>query len=218
MVTDDWWDRDTKGWLDLLHRDFWIIDSREITVDPQGLIIRAEHVENRNTNLREIPVPFLRVYGNFKVSAKLTSLENSPREVTGSFDVSDNQLTSLVGGPTTVGVDYLCMYNKLENLVGAPDHVSRYMHVHQNPLTSLQALPDGIGYFTVTNSVQKDLPLLRCLTVQGRVAVVDPQKIHWDEQLTDIMNDPQWHGKGKQGMLNCALALKKAGYQGNARW
>jgi hypothetical protein len=86
-------------------------------------------------------------------------------------------------------------------------------------LTSLEGLPSGITYCTLSNNESQDLPLLRCLTVQGKVAITDAGDSNfWDKTLTDILNDARWMGKGKQGMLNCALELKKAGYTGNAKW
>lgn len=227
MVDDswDWQSHDPRGLLHLLHDNFWVSEGAHITIDPQGLIIRADYVEARKLNMTEIPVPFLKVDGNFTIKRKsLRSLKNSPREVTGSFDVSDNQLTSLAHGPTVVGEHYMCSYNRLTNLVGAPKHVSGYFEVLKNPLESLEGLPQGISYFTVSNNSDKTLPLLRSLSVQGRVAVTQREEDKkwgmtlYDITLNEILNDPRWHGKGKSGMLNCALELKKAGYEGNARW
>ena len=218
--SDDWQSHDPKGWLRLLHDNFWVSTDAHITIDPQGLIIRADYVKARKLNMTEIPVPFLKVDGNFYVKNKsLRSLKNCPQEVTGSFDVIDNQLTSLAHGPRVVGKHYQCSYNRLTNLVGAPAHVSGYFEVLRNPLESLEGLPLGISYFVVSNNEHKTLPLLRSLSVQGRVAVAKSMEENlWDVTLNEILNDPRWHGKGKLGMLNCSLELKKAGYAGNARW
>ena len=47
---------------------------------------------------------------------KLTTLENSPKTVGGSFYCGNNQLISLKGAPTYVGGEFGCDNNKLTTL------------------------------------------------------------------------------------------------------
>ena len=54
---------------------------------------------------------------------KLTTLENSPKTVGGSFYCGNNQLISLKGAPTYVGGEFGCGNNKLTSLDGAPTYV-----------------------------------------------------------------------------------------------
>lgn len=219
MVDDswDWRAHDPQGWLDVFHEYFWITHGGNITVDPQGLIIEG-HVDSRR-RMYHIPMPILKVDGNFTIADnKLMSLDNAPQEVTGSFQVPYNELKSLKGGPIKVGQDYDCSHNSLTDLTHAPVHVPRYFHAHLCPLESLEGLPQGMTYCTLSNNEQRDVPLLRCLTVQGKVAITNGTTTAFDKELNAIMNDSRWHGKGKSGVLNCALELKKAGYGGNARW
>ncbi len=54
---------------------------------------------------------------------KLTTLENSPKTVGGSFYCGNNQLISLKGAPTYVGSNFVCSNNKLKSLDGAPKTV-----------------------------------------------------------------------------------------------
>jgi hypothetical protein len=48
----------------------------------------------------------------------LTSLEGAPKEVSGNFNCSDNDLISLQGAPKEVGGDFDCSYNQLTSLEG----------------------------------------------------------------------------------------------------
>lgn len=213
---------DPHGWLDILYENFWIKNEHEVIIDPQGLIIKASEVEVRlgGESINEIPVPFLEVTGDFICSnVGLTTLKNAPKRVSGHFHVQGNKLQSLEHGPYHVGNQYCCHNNQLTNLTGAPKHSVLYLEAINNPLTSLEGLPPNIQLLILSNNATMDLPLLRCLTVQARVAVAKyNQDRDWDQKLNDILNDVRWAGQGKAGVLNCALELKKAGYGGNARW
>jgi hypothetical protein len=54
---------------------------------------------------------------------KLTSLNNSPKTVGGSFYCGHNQLISLKGAPTYVGNNFVCSNNLLTSLDGVPKFV-----------------------------------------------------------------------------------------------
>ena len=63
---------------------------------------------------------------------KLTTLENSPKTVGGSFYCGNNQLISLKGAPTYVGGEFGCGNNKLTSLDGAPKSVGGYFYCTSN--------------------------------------------------------------------------------------
>ena len=65
---------------------------------------------------------------------KLTTLENSPKTVGGSFYCGNNQLISLKGAPTYVGGEFGCGNNKLTSLDGAPTYVGGSFNCRHNPV------------------------------------------------------------------------------------
>ena len=65
---------------------------------------------------------------------KLTTLENSPKTVGGSFYCGNNQLISLKGAPTYVGGEFGCGNNKLTSLEGAPKIVGGSFNCRHNPV------------------------------------------------------------------------------------
>lgn len=214
MVTPD-----KSDWLDLLHDNFWV-NAHNMTIHDQGLIVHG-HVECRRARMPHIPVPFLKVHGDFTISSKqLESLVNAPQEVGGDFRVAGNLLTTLNMGPKKVGGNYNCSHNQLTDFAGAPDHVPGYFEAHANPLESLVGFPAGISFLIINNNPDRTLPLLRCLTVQGGVSVFKGESVTvgLDVKLNAILNDERWAHKGKSHILNLALALKQAGYEGNAKW
>ena len=210
---------DRKQWLDILHDNFWVTGSSRIDIHAQGLIIEG-HVECRRNILSQIPIPFLKVRGNFYITNKqLESLVNAPQEVSGDFDVKGNWLTTLKSGPKKVGGNYNCSFNRLTSFEGAPDHVPGYLEAHANPLESLEGLPSGIRYLIINNNTDRTVPLLRCVTVQGGIGVFKSQgDSAFDSKLNMILNDDRWAHKGKSHILLLANELKRSGYEGNAKW
>ena len=78
-----------KDWLDKYSVKNYTINN-DLTVDVR------DHINLSNKELKEIPLKFGTVSGNFNCSHnKLKNLEFSPKEVGGSFDCSYNKLTSL---------------------------------------------------------------------------------------------------------------------------
>jgi hypothetical protein len=182
------------------------IDAETGAIDVDGDVYLKKRV-NR------LPVKFAHVTGSFVCSnSKLITLEGAPHSVREVFDCSVNLLTSLEGAPEYVGRDFKCAYNKLTNLKGAPEQVGVDFKCHSNPLTSLEGAPSVIlGWFWVTYS--HTLPLLRTLVAAQRVELS-----HAPPQVEQILNDPEFKGKGKAGAIKCALVLIKAGFKENARW
>lgn len=182
-------------------------------IDPETGQIDVDGTVSLKRKVSRLPVKFAHVTGSFVCAdSKLTTLQGTPHSVRGVFDCSNNSLTSLVGAPEYVGRDFLCAYNKLSNLVGAPDEVGVDFNCHNNPLTSLEGAPSVIpGMFWVSYSAH--LPLLRTLVAQAGVACINAPP-----EVEQILNDPEFKGKGRAGAIKCALALIKAGYRENAKW
>lgn len=145
-----------------------------------------------------LPIKFHEVTGNFEaIGCKLTTLEGAPVHVENMLRLYRNQLTSLAHMPQSVGMD---------------------MDVSMNPLKSLAHITPDVGG-DVTVPWMPDLPLLRLLMYHPRQIYLmsnDFLNVIRIEQTQEIIR--KWAGKGKTNMLNCALGLKKAGFEGNAKW
>lgn len=94
----------------------------------------------------KLPVLIDEVYGNVSVSnitepithGKLTSLENFPKVIHGSFICKLNdKLTSLEGGPTVVDRDFICIGCGLTSLDGMPTKVGGNFLVYNNNIKDL---------------------------------------------------------------------------------
>lgn len=66
-------------------------------------------------------------------------------EVTGGFDIRDNNLTSLKGCPKFVGSDFDFRNNQITNLEYSPKIVKGNFWCNNNPITSLKNHPEKIG-------------------------------------------------------------------------
>jgi hypothetical protein len=185
-------------------------------IDPETGMIDVDGYVSLKRMVTRLPVSFGSITGSFTCSnSKLTTLEGAPSHVGGVFDCSMNALTSLAHAPEYVGRDFYCGKNKLSNLKGAPEEVGVDFNCNLNPLVSLEGAPNVIpAWFVVSYS--PDLPLLRTLVAKQGVWLDWGFKPH--NEVQDILKDPEFKGKGKQGAIKCALALIKAGYKENARW
>ena len=139
----------------------------------------------------------------------LTSLEGSPKKVTGLFDCSHNELTSLVGGPEYVGDSFLCYDNELTSLKGAPSHVDGDFYCYDNELTSLKDVYKHIteikGIFDASDNPIKS-HVLGSLLIKGVTEVRLDNK-----QVEEILN--RHLGKGRVGMLMAQEELIEAGLE-----
>ena len=84
------------------------------------------------------------VNSDVRLSNKLANLSKLPlsfNEVTGSFDISDNELVSLVGSPKKVEGDFLAFKNELTSLKGSPKEVDGSFIILKNHITSIQYAP-----------------------------------------------------------------------------
>lgn len=145
------------------------------------------------------------------------------QEVTHSIYLSRKELKSLQGLPDQVGGDLEISGNPLVDLKHCSLHVggSLWIDKMEDHLKSLEGFPPHVSK-AVYVTYDPDLPMLRTLNAQevsvNKTDYVNSEIFNKIQKLNQILNDPQWQGKGKSGMLNCALALKKAGLQGNAKW
>lgn len=186
-----------------------LIDPHTGAIDVDGSVYLKRQVSR-------LPVSFSNVSNSFVCAgSKLKTLAGAPSHVGGVFDCSMNALTSLDHAPEYVGRDFHCGRNKLTNLKGAPAEVGVDFNCNRNPLVSLEGAPNVIpAWFVVSYS--PDLPLLRTLVAKQGVWLDWGLEPH--SEVEDILRDPEFKGKGKQGAIKCALALIKAGYKENARW
>jgi len=68
----------------------------------------------------------------------LESLEGSPREVNGSFNVSMNNLKSLEGSPEKVLGMYDCSFNDIKDVTGISSYIEGNLEIEDNPIESLK--------------------------------------------------------------------------------
>lgn len=163
----------------------------------------------------------------------LTSLTHAPAHVGRTFFCSNNQIESLVDGPRHVGKSYYCNNNRLTSLTGIPDQITGSVFCENNQLKSLQGAPKSIyGEFQVFDNMLQDLShmpeiVLYEISLSYHAQLPVLRFTQMDAELEFVFDDaPQefitilkkYQSKGKAFMLNMALELKKAGFEGNARW
>lgn len=92
-------------------------------------------VDLSKRNLKEIPVQFNKVTGDFYCyHNKLTSLKGAPKEVGGHFSCNKNNLTSLQYAPIKVGKYFNCSFNNLTSVKGAPKEVGGDFNCYDNKI------------------------------------------------------------------------------------
>ena len=103
----------------------------------------------------KIPIKFNKVTGYFVINygrdVYLESLENSPREVGGSFNVSNIKLKSLKGAPNFVGGNFYCYNNDISSLEYFPNFVDGNVELFNNPIESLDGYTGNYRRLMVDN-------------------------------------------------------------------
>jgi hypothetical protein len=168
------------------------------------------------------PDGLVNVKGTVKLYNKdITQLPVSFGIITGRFHIYNVDLENLTGAPHTVYGDFHmenCPF--INTLVDAPHTVTDYFAVQNSPLQDLVGFPSSCGHALVEYS--SHLPVLRMLQCTRHmdfyVSDGDGVKERAAREVVKILRNPKWRGKGKLGMLNCALELKKSGFEGNAKW
>lgn len=196
-------------------------------MDTQG-VVHGTGLLNPRNNVTfpdgRLPVKFGDVKGDLNLqNMGLTTLEGAPDTVTGWLFLEGNLITSLAHAPRKVGMLMLNHMPKLVSLEGSPQEIDLALQLYTAPkLSSLEGLPSEPGSIkNLTIPYVAKMPLLKTLVAQKisiRKSEGGYSTLEEVQPLTSILNDPAWVGKGKAGALNCALALKKAGYVDNARW
>jgi len=157
------------------------------TINSDGSIDVDGDVNLHEQKLKELPIKFNTVSGNFICNDnQLTSLVGCPTTV-GGFDCVKNQLTSLVGCPTTVSGYFDCGHNYLTSLVGGPVEVGGHFNCDDNRLTSLVDGPTtiGKGYSCFFNMLT---------TLHGSPTTVKGNFYCSHNQLTSLVGGPEWVG------------------------
>ena len=144
--------------------------------------------EASNTSLKEIPVKFSKISGNFFCSNnKLTSLKGCPKLVNGDFGCHNNKLTSLNGGPEKVGGDFYCSGNKLTSLVGCPEIIGTDFYCLSNKITNFKGISDFFDgkFYCLGNPIWEIFNLfysdVRCIRLINEFdVIVDGKKVILD--------------------------------------
>ncbi len=93
----------------------------------ENTVVRVQNSINFSGRiLNKIPVRFGDANGFHAIGCGLTSLVNSPKRLSHSFNCSDNKLKNLVGGPIHVQQVYDCSNNPLESFDGFPNKVAKF--------------------------------------------------------------------------------------------
>ncbi|MCK9476332.1 MAG: hypothetical protein M0R46_10450 [Candidatus Muirbacterium halophilum] len=132
------------------------------TINDDGSIDVNGDVNLKRNNLRELPLKFRKVTGNFYCNDnQLTNLKDSPQHVGGDFFCSNNKLISLDGVPQSIGGYFSCSYNQLISLEGAPKSIGGYFSCSGNNLTSLEGAPKRVsGLFLCYSNDLKNIDYL----------------------------------------------------------
>jgi len=138
-----------------------------------------------NLDLKVLPVSFREVTGSFDCSQNhLVSLKGSPKKVGKNFNCSSNNLTSLEYSPEMVGGDFSCSFNRLSKIVGCTQQIGNNFECENNKLTSLQYGPQRVGgsyycgYNKITNLAGSPLH------IKGVFSCIS-------NHLTSLANGPQ---------------------------
>lgn len=80
--------------------------------------------------------------------------------VSGTFDVSYNQLITLKGSPLVVGGNFFCSNNQLKTLEGVSPKIGNYLDFSANYITNLHHCPKRVKILDCSNNpIQIDEPI-----------------------------------------------------------
>lgn len=141
----------------LYNNDYTI--NGDLSVDVKGDVDISHKNLSKTTPLDEIPVKFGKVTGSFNVSQnELTSLYGSPDEVGKNFYCGFNKLTDLEYSPKLVKGSFMCHFNKkLKTLKGIGKVLEGFNVNHSLALKSLEFIPQMITSLDVSFCGIKDL-------------------------------------------------------------
>ena len=147
---------------------------------------------------------------------KLKSLEGAPKEVSGDFDCSTNNLTSLKGSPEKVGMkiaaggDFVCSNNyKLKSLEGCPKEINGDFYCVNNNIKSLTGIHKHITHLTgkfFTRGTPIKSHVLGLLLIDGCKGVFLVNK-----EVEAILNKYLPNTRGNKAVIDCQYELSDAG-------
>jgi len=106
---------------------------------------KAASKMTRSRWFKDIPFQFGEVTGNFDVSNQdIISLEGSPYKVGGTYYCQSASLRDIKGAPQEIGEDFNCGGNQIRSLRGGPVKVGGNYNCPSNGLTSLVGAPEEI--------------------------------------------------------------------------
>jgi len=118
--------------IDKICKNFGI---ESYTINPDGSIDVDNNVDLYKIGLKEIPLEFNKVNGNFSCSfSELLSLEGCPKEVNGYFKCNSNKLTSLKFAPKIVRGNFWCQNNKINSFEHFPTFIKGLFLCQNNPI------------------------------------------------------------------------------------
>lgn len=125
------------------------------TINDDGSIDVDGNVSFFIRHTSKIPIKFNKVTGyfviNFGRDSYLKSLENSPREIGGNFNVSNAKLQSLKGSPDFIGGNFYCHNNNITSLEYFPKFVGGNVEIFSNPIESLDGYTGDYRQLMVNN-------------------------------------------------------------------
>lgn len=147
----------------------------------------------------------------------LKTLQGAESIVVHNMMLDNLPITTLEGCPPQVlDIFQVSKCKMLESLKGSPARVKGDFYLLNTPITSLTRGPDWVGGTYVISPYNENLGLLPTLVAQKGIRFYE--KNNQAQDVSRIMSDERWRGKGKSNMLNCANELKKNKHMGNARW
>lgn len=162
------------------------------TINEDGTIDVNGDVLLYNIGLSQFPLLFRNVSGCFDISNNnLTTLKGCPERIGGGFYVYNNKLTSLIDGPKYVGTHYNCCDNNLISLNFSPSIIYGTFYCDGNKLSTLEGCPSEVisfecGYNELT-------------TLEGCPKIIEDFGCY-NNKLTSLKGSP----KQLLGRFNCS--------------
>ena len=146
---------------------------KNYTINPDNSIDVNGDVDLLGKDLKEIPFNFRNVSCSFDCSDnKLTSLKGCPKEVGGYFSCSNNNLKDLIGGPQYLYGSYYCHHNCLETLEGCAGDIKGNLYCTFTKLKELDCSSVIEGDIYCTDNGFKEEPYF--YGVVGKKIVWEP--------------------------------------------
>jgi hypothetical protein len=207
--------------------DSFDIDGRAI-VNKNGTVDVTGDCRSTTNNVpfQIIPVKFNKT-GDFRITHKiLSSLEGCPK-IAGNFSFNATNLTSLQYSPKLVSGNYICYDGgSLSSLEGVTPKIGSNLCFYRNPSITLEQISKLTceTKLDIILNYYKDLALLRLLhpTFTNSVKQIrfedepdPPAFIIVQKYLKKILVEKlPW----KKAMIDCQYELIKSGFKGNAKW